>query len=125
MKFIKTVFGIASALALLIASPSYSQNSSAPVPALKAGAAIAIWPGTAPGEKGNIGEEKDNSKPTDNKVAGKDVIRLGNVSTPTVTVYPAKNKSNGAAMIVCPGGGYSILAIDLEGTEICEWLNSV
>ena len=59
-------------------------------------------------------------------VAGRRVIRTGNVSTPTMSVYrPAKDKDTGAAVVVFPGGGYNILALDLEGTEICEWLNSI
>jgi len=59
----------------------------------------------------------------DNLIAGKPLIRLGNVSTPTLTFYPAKVKNTGAAVVVFPGGGYNILAIDLEGTEVCDWLN--
>lgn len=87
---------------------------------------ISLWPGNAPGDPGNLGEEKDTSKPTDNLIAGKPLIRLGNVSQPTITVYrPPANKDTGAAVLVCPGGGYHILAMDLEGTEVCEWLNSV
>jgi len=66
------------------------------------------------------------TKEKDDQVAGKRVIRLGNVSQPTLTVYPAPpEKATGAAMIVCPGGGYHILAMDLEGTEVAEWLNSI
>jgi acetyl esterase/lipase len=87
---------------------------------------INLWPGTAPGEKGDIGEEKDMSKPTDGKPGGKSIIRLGNVSNPTITIYaPEADKANGTAVVVCPGGGYNILAYDLEGTEICDWLNSI
>jgi acetyl esterase/lipase len=49
-----------------------------------------------------------------------------NVSEPTITIYPApEENSNGTAMLVCPGGGYNILAYDLEGDEICEWLNEL
>jgi len=85
-----------------------------------------LWPGEAPGEKGDIGEEKDMTKPKDGLVGGRSLIRLGNVSKPTLTVYrPPKDKDTGASVVVCPGGGYSILALDLEGTEICEWLNSI
>jgi acetyl esterase/lipase len=85
---------------------------------------LPVWPGKPPGETAAVGVEKDVTKPTDGKVAGKRVIRLGNVSRPTLTVYrPAK--PNGAAVVVCPGGGYHILAMDLEGTEVCEWLNSL
>lgn len=87
---------------------------------------IELWPGGAPGEKGDLGEEQDTTKPTDNLVAGKPVIRLGNVSKPTMTVFPPPmGKNTGAAVLVCPGGAYRILALDLEGTEVCEWLNSI
>lgn len=87
---------------------------------------IALWPGPAPGDTGDIGEEKDMSKPNEGLVAGKPLIRLGNVSKPTITVYPApKDKATGTAVVICPGGGYGILAMDLEGSEICEWFNSI
>jgi acetyl esterase/lipase len=87
---------------------------------------IDLWPGQAPGEKGDIGEEIDKTKGTkDEKVPPeKYVIRLGNVSKPTITVYrPPADKDTGAAIVVCPGGGYNILAYDLEGSEVCKWLN--
>jgi acetyl esterase/lipase len=85
-----------------------------------------LWPGAVPGETNSIGEERDMTKTNENLVAGKRVIRLGNVSKPDLTFYPAaKNKESGAAVIVFPGGGYNILALDLEGTEVCEWLNSI
>ncbi|MDB6152731.1 MAG: Xylanase [Chthoniobacteraceae bacterium] len=88
--------------------------------------AFPLWTGDVPGEKGDIGEEIDTTKPTEGTVAGKRVIRLGNVSKPTVTIYPAPHdKDTGTAVLVCPGGGYNILAMDLEGTEVCEWLNSI
>jgi len=87
---------------------------------------IQLWPDGAPGEKGDLGEEKDTTKPTDNLIAGKPLVRLGNVSKPTITVYrPPADKDTGAAVIVSPGGGYNILALDLEGTEVCDWLNSI
>ena len=87
---------------------------------------VDLWPNGVPGEKGDIGEEKDMTKPTENLVAGKRLIRLGNDTKPTITIYkPAADKDTGAAVVVCPGGGYSILALDLEGTEVCEWLNSI
>lgn len=87
---------------------------------------IALWPGSAPGETGNIGEEHDTTTAKDELIAGGRVIRLGNVSKPTITIYrPPADKQNGAAVLVCPGGGYHILAMDLEGTEVCEWLNSI
>jgi acetyl esterase/lipase len=60
----------------------------------------------------------------DNLIAGRAVVRLGNVSVPTLTLYAPKGHNSGAAVVVFPGGGYNILAIDLEGTEVCDWLNS-
>ena len=87
---------------------------------------IELWPGVAPGEKGSIGEEHDITKPTDSMVAGKRVVRLGNVTKPTISLYRAPAElDTGTAVLVIPGGGYSILAMDLEGTEICAWLNSI
>lgn len=89
-------------------------------------AAQRIWPNGAPGEKRNIGPEADTTKANGAQVAGRRVIRLGNVSEPTITIYPApKQRRSGAAVVVFPGGGYNILAMDLEGTEVCEWLNSI
>jgi acetyl esterase/lipase len=46
------------------------------------------------------------------------------VSVPTITVYPAQGHNSGAAVVIFPGGGYQELAIDLEGTEVCDWLTS-
>ncbi len=82
---------------------------------------LRIWKGKAPGEKDDIGAEKllpaRGSQP---------VQRLSNVSDPTITVYkPAADTDTGAAVLVCPGGGYNILAMDLEGTEVAQWLNSI
>ena len=87
---------------------------------------IKLWTGRAPGETATLPPEADTTKPTENLVAGRRVIRLGNVSDPTLTVYvPDSAKATGAAVLVCPGGGYNILAMDLEGTEVCDWLNSI
>jgi acetyl esterase/lipase len=87
---------------------------------------IELWPGSVPGEKGDIAEEKDTTKPTDGLVAGKRVVRIGNVSKPTITFHrPAKEQGTGTTVLVIPGGGYNILAMDLEGTEVCKWLNSI
>ncbi len=87
---------------------------------------IELWPDGAPGEKGNIGEERDMTKPADRMVAGKPVIRLSNVSKPTISVYPAPSEKNvSTAALVFPGGGYKNLSTDLEGSEVCEWLNSL
>ena len=87
---------------------------------------VVLWPAGAPGDKGGLPPEADTSKPGENLVSGKPLIRLGNVSSPTITVFPAPaDKATGAAALVCPGGAYNILAMDLEGSEVCEWLNSI
>ena len=87
---------------------------------------IALWPGAAPGDTGDIGVEKDTTSAKEDKSSPGYVIRLGNVSQPSITVYsPPQDKNTGAAVVVCPGGGYSILAMNLEGSEVCEWLNSI
>jgi acetyl esterase/lipase len=82
-----------------------------------------LWPKEAPGAQ--VGSEAEGNTTTakDRTVAGRPVIRIGNVSIPTLTVYAPKENS-GAAVVVFPGGSYRILSIDLEGTEVCDWLNS-
>src|SRR4051812_6290947 len=98
------------ALILIVAAFAVHSFAAGPEP-------IALWPGVAPGEKGDIGEEADMTKPNAKTGQKDDVIRLGNVSKPTTTVYkPPADKDTGAAIVVCPGGGYSILAWNLEGT---------
>jgi acetyl esterase/lipase len=84
-----------------------------------------LWPHGAPGAKPTAETEADISKPGDYLVADKPIIRLGNVSQPTLTLYPANSNPSGTAVVVFPGGGYNILAYDLEGTEVCDWLNSI
>jgi acetyl esterase/lipase len=83
---------------------------------------IDLWPDKAPGDKSDIGEEKV----LDNKPGETPVKRVTNVSHPTLSIFrPAKDKDKGAAVVIAPGGGYSILAWDLEGEEVADWLNSV
>jgi acetyl esterase/lipase len=103
-------------LLVLLLAASVNSNSFGDEPIV-----LPLWPDRAPGETDDIGPEQElparGTKP---------VIRLTNVSKPTITVYTApKDKANGCAVVVCPGGGYSILAMDLEGTEVAEWLNTL
>jgi acetyl esterase/lipase len=87
---------------------------------------VNLWPGKAPGETKELPPEENLTKPEDKLVGGRPIIKLTNVSTPTLTVYrPAKEKDTGAAVIVCPGGGHYILAFDHEGTEAAQWLNTI
>jgi len=89
---------------------------------------IAIWPGRAPDARPVDGPEVagtvvDNAgKPQ--LVGGKPWTYVDKVSQPTMTVYPPRGANTGAAVVVFPGGGYNVLAIDLEGTEVCDWLTS-
>ena len=85
---------------------------------------LTLWPKGAPAPDTSNGPEKDTSSATSELIAGKPLIRLGNVSVPTLTLYTPREKNTGASVVVFPGGGYRILAIDLEGTEVCDWLTS-
>jgi acetyl esterase/lipase len=93
---------------------------------LGAEAPIRLWPGIAPGDKPGMAPEADKNTAKSALVAGRRIMNLGDVSEPTLTVFkPPADKDTGAAVVVCPGGGYWILAYDLEGTEVCAWLNSI
>jgi acetyl esterase/lipase len=85
---------------------------------------LPLWPSGAPGSPADPPAEVNTTTSTDHLIAGRPVFRLGNVSNPTLTVYSPTGKNSGAAVVVFPGGGYRILAIDLEGTEVCDWFNS-
>lgn len=84
---------------------------------------VPIWPGAVPDARPMVGPE-DAKIVKDPLVAGRPWIQIINVARPTMTVYAPKGKNTGIAAVVFPGGGYQILAIDLEGTEICDWLTS-
>ena len=89
---------------------------------------INLWPekampGPAPLAKG---EERDLTKDSDRLVGGSRIIKLGHVRAPQAHVFlPPPEKANGAAVVICPGGGFHILAWDLEGTEVAAWLNGM
>lgn len=87
---------------------------------------LPLWPNGAPETVTMPGPEQDIVKPTDRLVDGRPFIHLANISKPTLAVYkPAAAKDTGAAVLVFPGGGYRMLAYDLEGTDVCTWLNSI
>lgn len=90
-----------------------------PAPGL---AQMPLWPRAAPNARPV--PDSESIAPAPNPVAGKPWLYIRNVSRPTLTVYPPQGKNTGAAIVVFPGGGYHILAIDLEGTEVCDWLTS-
>ena len=75
---------------------------------------VPIWPGTPPDAQFGPPAHTETAEPGE----------IDNVSRPTMTVYSPKEKNTGVAVLVFPGGGYDVLAIDLEGTEVCDWLTS-
>ena len=84
---------------------------------------VPIWPDLVPDALPAAGPE-DMKPVEDPLVAGKPWVKIENVSQPTMTVFSPKGRNTGAAVVVFPGGGYKILAIDLEGTEVADWLTS-
>jgi acetyl esterase/lipase len=85
---------------------------------------IPLWPGVPPNAQPPSGPETVTTTGKRELVAGRPWTYISNVSRPTITVYSPKGRNTGAAVVVFPGGGYQILAIDLEGTEVCDWLTS-
>ena len=83
---------------------------------------IPIWPGAAPDLKPVPGAETTTT--SKKLIGGLPVTAVSNVIRPTMTVYAPKGKNSGAAVVVIPGGGFEILAMDLEGTDVCDWLTS-
>lgn len=82
-----------------------------------------IWPGAAPDAQPVPGPEYVTTV-NHHLVAGRPWVWVSNVSRPTITMYSPKGKNTGVAVVVFPGGGFEGLAIDLEGTEVCDWLTS-
>lgn len=87
---------------------------------------MALWPGTPPGEIHSARAKPETAVFGNRLVAGKKILRVSNVSKPDITIYgPVPAAPRGPAVVVCPGGGYQILAVNLEGTEVCAWLRSI
>lgn len=75
-----------------------------------------LWNGTPPNHQASDLQEE---------TVESNIIRISKVQDPSIEVYlPAQRNANGQAVVICPGGGYGILAYDWEGTEIAKWLNS-
>jgi acetyl esterase/lipase len=107
-------FGVVSGFAVLRPqtpswqpSPGYTQ--------------VPIWPGKAPDAVPISGPEVTT---TVQDPGDPPATNVGRVSHPTMTVYSPKGNNTGAAVIVFPGGGYWVVYMDLEGTEVCDWLTS-
>src|SRR5579862_4474107 len=81
---------------------------------------IPIWPGPAPGSENASWPETEAVGPNDTW------RRISNVTRPTITVFlPEQAAATGTGIVVCPGGGFTHLAIDHEGTLVARWLNSI
>lgn len=85
---------------------------------------VPIWPKEAPDAQPVAGPEEMKTVKDPLVAGGKPWLQIDNVSQPTMTVYSPKGENTGVAVVVFPGGGYRVLAIDLQGTEICDWLTS-
>jgi acetyl esterase/lipase len=113
----------------LLAFTAFIALCAAPALATDKPTVVEVWPGKAPDEPRDIGPEKERLSPkfTKKEVEVTEQTRLiTNVSKPTLTIYrPAKEKDTGAAVLICPGGGYWDLFWQLEGEEVAVWLNSI
>lgn len=88
---------------------------------------IPLWPSAAPDARAGVGPEAvhyafDEASKTRKLIGGKPYIYIENVTRPTITVYSPTAGKNRAAVVVFPGGGFNVLAMDIEGTEVCDWL---
>ena len=109
------IYGFVGAMLLFMGSAAMAQQHT-----------MFLWPGGTPEPSHVTGPEGDITAAEHHMVAGKPSFRLTNVSEPNMAVYsPAEGKNTGAAALVFPGGGYVRLSIELEGTEVCQWLNSI
>lgn len=105
-------------LALLLAG--FQTRTGFATPGSPSPRVVPVWPERPPGE---VPAEPESDLPAHNN---DDVRRTTNVSVPTITVYSAPDtKGPKPAVLICPGGGYNYLAINKEGSEIAEWLNSI
>lgn len=109
----------AVSVALLVTGAAISDDDSVP------DQIAPVWPDSPPAWNAPDQAERDTSGPDGRTVAGQRVTRLGFVSKPELHVFRPQGDDTGTAVLICPGGGYSILAWDLEGTEIAQWLQGL
>jgi acetyl esterase/lipase len=115
--FPRTCLGCAAVVALCTLSGATLRAQQTTLP---------LWPHALPQPEQTTQPEMDMNKPTDGTARKDFSIRLTNVTHPTLTVFaPPAGKDTHAAMLVFPGGGYSILALNGEGLDACKWLNSL
>jgi len=103
------------AASLTLASPLLAQQQT-----------ILLWPNGNPEPSKVVGPETDPTTDANRMVSGKPTVRVANISHPSMVVFLAsRSKNTGAAALVFPGGGFQHLSYDMEGTEVCNWLNSI
>ena len=86
------------------------------------GVQIPLWPASTPLGKPDSGDRPEGTGNGTGLVGGRQWHWVSYVTRPTMTVYQPKGRNSGAAMLVLPGGGFEVIATDLEGTEICDWV---
>lgn len=122
MKRLRLVYVFTLFLSLL--APGCAQTVLPPWQPSSGHVQVPIWKTTIPDARPSTGPETLKNTGPQSPVAGRAWNYINNVSVPTMTVYKPKTNTTGAAVVVFPGGGYQILAIDLEGTEVCDWLTA-
>jgi acetyl esterase/lipase len=100
--------------------PVFAESARSPA----ASSEVALWPGVAPSAEQVPGDEVEEVK-SDHLIAGKPWRALTNITKPSIEIFPPPGKSTGTAVVVIPGGGFEVLAMDLEGTETCDWVTSI
>jgi acetyl esterase/lipase len=124
----KTTLRVALGLSLIVAATQNADAQTTWQPA-RGQEQIVLWPDGPPDPRPGVGVEalhyalKDRATNEKKLVGGKPYMYIENVTQPTVTIYRPPDKTAATpAVIVYPGGGFNVLAIDIEGTEICDWL---
>ena len=116
---------MALSLLLSFAAPCAARTAWKPSPGHTQ---VRIWPSAVPDaqpfDKPEVSGTVVDAAGKPRLVAGSPWVYVDRVVQPTMTVYSPKGNSTGVAVVVFPGGGYNVLAIDLEGTEVCDWLTS-
>jgi acetyl esterase/lipase len=86
------------------------------------GVQVSLWPANAPLAKPDTGDQPEATGNGTGLVGGGKWRWVSYVTRPTMTIYKPKGRNTGTTMLVLPGGGFSVVATDLEGTEICDWV---
>ena len=119
-----TIFGVAATDCRAAESDQHQANArTAGVWAAPSGLTqVPIWPSDAPDMTGT--QKAAETVFEVKKTPERSYIGVANVTTPTMTIFPPKGQNTGVSMLVFPGGGFRILAMDIEGTEVCDWISS-